>query len=114
MASPANAQATGGLVETDSIADAPSKQVDAGHFKDAEAAIAKALAQPGLTPTQRNALAFQRERMRRILIDFILDADAVKARLRKQIPDLTDAEFAKWDAAGLLEKQVIDGRTLYF
>ena len=58
--------------------------------------------------------AFRQERLRRIKLDFTLDADAVKARLRKQIPDLTDAEFAKWDAAGLLEKQVIDGHTLYF
>jgi transglutaminase-like putative cysteine protease len=88
--------------------------VDGGHFREAEAAIAKALAQPGLGKDQRDSLEFQRERMRRILIDFTLDAGEAKARLRKQIPDLTDAEFATWDAAGLLEKQVIDGRTLYF
>jgi transglutaminase-like putative cysteine protease len=98
----------------DFVGDAPSKEIDAGHFKAAEASIAKALAKPGLTAGQRSALEFQRERMRRILIDFTLDAEAAKARLHKQIPGLTDAEFAKWDAAGLLEKQVIDGRTLYF
>ncbi|MDQ0011625.1 transglutaminase-like putative cysteine protease [Luteibacter jiangsuensis] len=98
----------------DPVGDAPSRQIDAGHFKTAEALIAKALAQPGLAPAQRDTLLFQRERMRRILLDFTLDADAVKTRLRKQIPDLTDAEFVKWDDAGLLEKQVIDGRTLYF
>jgi transglutaminase-like putative cysteine protease len=101
-------------VGADPVGDAPSRQIDAGHFKTAEALITKALTQPDLTPTQRDTLLFQRERMRRILLDFTLDADAVKTRLRKQIPDLTDAEFAKWDAAGLLEKQVIDGRTLYF
>ncbi|MCW0203379.1 MAG: transglutaminase-like domain-containing protein [Rhodanobacter thiooxydans] len=89
-------------------------QIDAGHFKAAEAAIAGALAQPGLTADTRDALAFQRERMRRILLDFTLSADDVKTRVRKQIPDLTDAEFAKWNAAGLFEHQVIDGRTLYF
>lgn len=98
----------------DFVGEAPSQEIDAGHFKAAEASIAKALAKPGLAADQRSALEFQRERMRRILIDFTLDAEAVKARLHKQIPDLTDAEFAKWDAAGLLEKQVIDGRTLYF
>ena len=101
-------------VGADPVGDAPSRQIDAGHFKTAEALITKALTQPDLTPTQRDTLLFQRERMRRILLDFTLDADAVKTRLRKQIPDLTDAEFAKWDTAGLLEKQVIDGRTLYF
>src|SRR3546814_7998614 len=52
--------------------------------------------------------------MRRILLDFTLDESEVEARVRKQIPDLTDAEFAKWRDAGLFERQVIDGRTLYF
>lgn len=88
--------------------------IDAGHFKDAEAGIAKALATPGIDTEQRNALLFQRERMRRILLDFTLDDAAVKARVRKQIPDLTDAEFNRWNQQGLFEHQVIDGRTLYF
>ena len=89
-------------------------QVDAGDFKAAESGIAEALKQPGLSTRQQQAHAFQRERMRRILLDFTLGEDEVKARVRKQIPDLTDAEFAKWNAAGLFEHQVIDGRTLYF
>ncbi|MBV8158333.1 MAG: transglutaminase domain-containing protein [Dyella sp.] len=88
--------------------------IDAGQFKSAEADIAKALAQPGLPAGTHDELLFQRERMRRILIDFTLDADAAKARIRKQVPDLTDAEFARWDQQGLLEHMVIDGRTLYF
>jgi len=88
--------------------------IDAGHFKAAGSDIDKALAQPGLAPDARQALLFQRERMRRILLDFTLDADAAKARVRKQIPDLTDAEFARWDQQGLIEHQVIDGKTLYF
>lgn len=89
-------------------------QIDAGHFRAADTAITAALAQPGLSAEAKTALAFQRERMRRILLDFTLSADDVKARVRKEIPDLTDAEFAKWNAAGLFEHQVIDGRTLYF
>src|SRR3546814_3297993 len=80
----------------------------------AETGIADALAQAGLSPAQQRAYAWQRERMRRILLDFTLDESEVEARVRKQIPDLTDAEFAKWRDAGLFERQVIDGRTLYF
>ena len=100
---------------TDGKAVAPIiAQIDAGHFKAADTAIAGALAQPGLSVDTRNALAFQRERMRRILLDFTLSADDVKTRVRKQIPDLSDAEFAKWNTTGLFEHQVIDGRTLYF
>lgn len=91
-----------------------SALVDAGDFDAAEAGIAEALDQPGVSPDEQRAYAFQRERMRRILLDFTLDEDDVEARVRKQIPDLTDAEFAKWNAAGLFEHQVIDGRTLYF
>lgn len=88
--------------------------IDDGHFRAAESAIAVALKHPGLSAQQRDAYAFQRERMRRILLDFTLTEDEVKARVRKQIPDLTEAEFAKWSAAGLFEHMVIDGRTLYF
>ncbi|HEY9133073.1 MAG TPA: transglutaminase-like domain-containing protein [Dyella sp.] len=88
--------------------------VDAGHFKEAQAYIDRALAEPQLPVAKRDALAFQHERMRRILLDFTLSADEVKARVRKQIPDLSDTEFARWDAQGLFEHQTIDGRTLYF
>ena len=88
--------------------------VDAGQFRTAEARIAAALAQPQLTEEARDALEFERERMRRILLDFSLTESDAKARVRKQIPDLTDAEFAAWDAQGLLESRTIDGRKLYF
>jgi transglutaminase-like putative cysteine protease len=89
-------------------------RVDAGQFADSESTIAKALGDEQLPPETRSALEFQRERMRRILLDFTLTEDALKARVRQQIPDLTDAEFAEWNADGLFEHQVIDGRTLYF
>jgi transglutaminase-like putative cysteine protease len=88
--------------------------VDGGHFNSAETQITKALAQSSLSSEERQALTFERERMRRILLDFSLSAEDAQSRLRRQIPDLTPAEFAAWDAAGLLERQVIDGRTLYF
>lgn len=88
--------------------------VDAGRFADAESSIVKGLAAGDLSPDGRSALEFQRERMRRILLDFTLDEQTAKARVREKIPDLRDDEFARWDAAGLLERQVIDGRTLYF
>lgn len=87
--------------------------VDAGDFAGAEAAIAAALAADP-APREREALEFQRERMRRIRLDFALDAEAVKARLRRDIPDLADADFERWDAAGLLEARVIDGERRWF
>ena len=86
--------------------------VDRGDFAGANAAIDAAL--PAASPLDRRVLEFQRERMRRIRLDFTQDAAQVRARLRKDIPDLTDAEFARWDAQGLLERMDIDGKRLYF
>lgn len=88
--------------------------IDAGRFNAAQAQIDRELGDSQLPPPKREELSFQRERMRRILFDFTLSADDVKERVRKQIPDLTDAEFERWDRQGLFEHQVIDGRTLYF
>lgn len=88
--------------------------VDKGDFAGAEAALAQALSTPGLSADERQDYSFQRERMRRILLDFSLDEAALKAGVRKQIRDLGDAEFARWLASGLFEARTIDGRTLYF
>ena len=88
--------------------------VDAGQFEAAGSMISGALADSRLDKAAKDALLFQRERMRRILIDFSLTAEDVKDRLRRQIPDLTEAEFARWDEHGLLERQLIDGQVLYF
>ena len=88
--------------------------IDAGRFDAAEQAIARALGSRVLTATGREAYAYQRERMRRILLDFTLDEAALEARVRKSIPDLRDDEFERWNAAGLFESMTIDGRTRYF
>lgn len=88
--------------------------VDEGDFVAARTSIDKALRSAALSPEQRGAYEFERERMRRILLDFSLTSGDAQARVRKQIPDLTAAEFAKWDAAGLLESRVIDGQKKYF
>jgi transglutaminase-like putative cysteine protease len=88
--------------------------VTAGQFKAADARIDTALKQPGLSPDVQRAFEFQRERMRRMRLDFSLTADQVEAKVREDIPDLSDAEFADWDAHGLFEHMDIDGRRLYF
>jgi transglutaminase-like putative cysteine protease len=106
--------AAGAQVSDDAGVQAVIARVDAGDFKGAEAAIAQALATSSTTADARNALLFQRERMRRILLDFDQTAEQVQARVRREIPDLGDAEFARWDAQGLFERMDIDGRRLYF
>ena len=109
-----------GLAWADSVAESRVladvvAQIDTGQFAASRVAIDHALAaQPAPTSGFRGALEFQRERMRRILLDFTLSEDQVVAKLREQIPDLSDTEFAAWKAAGLFETQIVDGRTLYF
>ncbi len=88
--------------------------VDAGQFHAAGQRIEAALKQPGLSPAERRSLTFQRVRMQRMRLDFHLTAAQAKARVRKRIPGLTDAEFARWDAQGMLEHMYIDGQLRYF
>ena len=88
--------------------------VDTGRFADADAAIERALADGREDAVLRNALAFQRERMRRIGLDFGLDAAGLEAAVRRQIPDLLPEEFARWRRAGLFESLTIDGQPRYF
>ena len=80
--------------------------VDSGHFAQAEDLLAR-----GDLPA---TAAYQRERMRRIRLDFSLDEAAAKTAVRRWIPDLTDAEFARWDQLGLIEHLDIDGVRWYF
>jgi transglutaminase-like putative cysteine protease len=104
--------AAGAEVSATPAVTAVVAQIDRGDFAGARAAIEAAL--PTASPLDRRVLEFQRERMHRILLDFDQDAAQVQARVRREIPDLTDAEFARWDAQGLFERMDIDGRRLYF
>lgn len=88
--------------------------VDAGRFNDARARIDVAAQQPGIDARERAALEFQRERMRRIRLDFTLDRAQAEQKVRAQIPDLKREEFDAWDRQGLLEAMTIDGDTRYF
>ncbi|MET3930843.1 transglutaminase-like putative cysteine protease [Lysobacter sp. OAE881] len=88
--------------------------IDAGDFRGATSQIDAALAKPGLDDRTRVDLEFQRERMRRIRLDFTLSADQARAKLRESIPDLREDEFQRWTKANLLEHMVIDGTPWYF
>ena len=110
-----SARITAGASDQDAAAAAGlvpgiTAQIDAGQFAAAESRIAQALGGSGLAQSVRNDLEFQHERMRRIRLDFTLAEEDVKAKVRRKIPDLTDAEFAGWNTAGLFEHAVIDGR----
>lgn len=84
--------------------------VDGGRFAQAERLIAQAGEGGSLT----DELAFQRERMRRIRLDFSLDESELRAAVRRQIPDLREDEFRRWRRAGLFDAMAIDGEIRYF
>ncbi len=101
----------------DDALDMPAQvqaQVDSGNFAQATDLLEQALADTELTPAQRQDLEFERERMRRIRMDFTLDRDAAIARARRVAPDLTEAQFDAFDAQGLIESMRIDGQRYYF
>jgi transglutaminase-like putative cysteine protease len=111
---PAYAQAKQRTREAGEHLAAVVAMIDSGHFKQAQARIAQALAQPELSESQRRDLQIQNERMRRIRLDFTLDRAQAQAKLRAQIPDLREEEFDDWDRRGLLESMTIDGDKRYF
>lgn len=89
--------------------------IDQGRFAEADRAIGSALQDEATVSQQaRDALAFERERMRRIRMDFSLTREDAIARVRRQIPDLTDAQFDAFDAQGLIESMHIDDQLRYF
>ena len=88
--------------------------IDGGRFADAKRAIDAALARPGVSADERAALEFQRERMRRIRIDFPLTEADARRKLGELVPQLRDDEFAAWKRANLLEHLDIDGQPYYF
>lgn len=93
---------------------AVAAMVTAGQFKAADEVIDAALASKPMADARRRAYRWQRERMRRMRMDFSLDAAQAKARLKRVIPDLTDAEFATWTESDYLEHMTIDGELRYF
>ncbi|HEX7324063.1 MAG TPA: transglutaminase-like domain-containing protein [Rhodanobacteraceae bacterium] len=102
------------VVQGDAALDAVVGLVTAGQFRAADARIDAALKQPGLPADVRTAFEFQRVRMRRMRLDFSLGAAQLQADVRKQVPSMTAAQFARWRADDLFEHMYIDGKLRYF
>jgi len=88
--------------------------VDAGQFRRAEREIAATLASTSAKPDERRAAQFERERMRRIRLDFALSRADLDAKLKAAIPDASADDVARWEKSGALERLTIDGEPRYF
>ncbi|WP_237060635.1 transglutaminase-like domain-containing protein [Microbulbifer sediminum] len=67
-------------------------------------------------PTHSEAayLLFEKERMRRIEMDFQLSEEELLPSIQRYIPDATAEDILAWDQQGLLESRVIDGERRFF
>ncbi len=91
------------------------KDIDRGEFAAAEQSLA-ALAHTnvGADPGIAQQIEFERERMRRILLDFPYHREALKGKLAERIADVSEREIDAWTASGELESLLIDGERRYF
>jgi transglutaminase-like putative cysteine protease len=55
-----------------------------------------------------------RDVVARIRVAYTTDADAMLAKVKKVIPDVTGDDLERWRKAGELQARTIDGRILYF
>ena len=89
--------------------------IQTGEFSKADRAIREKLLQDStVSPTERLALEFERDRMARIRRDFTKTEPEVRTFVMKWIPGASDTDFRRWEKSGALEMMVIDGEKRYF
>lgn len=81
----------------------------AGDFTWADALLEEALQAPPATPQHRRTLEWERERLRRIRLDYPLTADTLYDALDQSMEGLTRREFERWRRAGRFDARLIDG-----
>ena len=67
-----------------------------------------------LSPIEKYELDFQKDRLRRIKLDFQKTADDMLNYIHKYYPDANESDLKKWEDAGSLEYKIIDGKKFYF
>jgi len=89
--------------------------IEKGEFTKAEKVIRQELMNDtALDASQKRALEFELERMRRIRLDFSQSQTEVIEFIRQYIPDATASDLARWEAAKSLEWMLINGEKKYF
>ncbi|HKI70731.1 MAG TPA: transglutaminase domain-containing protein, partial [Verrucomicrobiae bacterium] len=91
-----------------------SQLVGNGHWREAQQEIAADLAKTNLSFQTRQDLLFQRDRMRRISLDFDKTRAQVFAEARAIVPVITEQRFDDWDKEGAIEFLNVDGTRRYF
>ncbi|MGH7953915.1 MAG: hypothetical protein ACREFE_18610, partial [Limisphaerales bacterium] len=85
-----------------------------GHWREARQEIADELARTDLNFQTREDLFFQRDRMKRMRLDFGKTREQVFQEVRAIAPTITGEQFANWEKSGAIEFLDIDGTRRYF
>lgn len=88
--------------------------IEQGKYNMAEKKINRMLASDDTSPLQRIALENQKERMRRIQMDFNKSLDDILPGIRKYYPDADKKQLRAWEDTKALEKMHINGKDRYF
>lgn len=81
-----------------------------GRFTDAERVLNSASDEARQDAKARATLEFEKERLRRIRLDFPFSKAELFAKLKKSFADLSSAEFESWVREGRFDSRLIDGR----
>ncbi len=100
------------MAETNTIANLAGLEA-AGRFREAAAEITAALSVGTLPADETRRLAFERERLDRIRLDYSDTRAELFHDLQAAVRDLTSAEFDDWVKADWFDSREIDG-TVYF
>lgn len=84
-----------------------------GEFGAAEARIDSLLAGGALPDSERALLEWERERLRRIRIDYNKTREDLLEELRRRVADFREEELDDWEKEGKLDYRVIDGERFY-
>lgn len=88
--------------------------IQSGNFIEAENIID--IEVKDLTPNDENylTLLFEKERMKRIKIDFSKNEEDIIEYIKKYIPEVNSQMILNWESDGSLEYLMIDGKKKYF
>lgn len=90
--------------------------ISAGNFSQAEKFIDTYLfaSSQTISEQERTTLLFEKERLRRVRLDYKKSKDDIITELKNKVLNFTEEEFYIWDNLNLIDKLVIDGKTFYF
>lgn len=89
-------------------------EINKGNFSKASDLIDRELINPSVSELDKYNLAFEKEKLRRIKLDFTKSESDIKNSLTKYYPSLTGQMLQTWIAEKSLEMMIIDGENKFF